>query len=92
MPEPREARRGAQFPGFCLLHTRHSECATKILCCFFRMRRERLECDFPGKAINFGLASFFLRPFYFLYRVVNATLSIASSMQRRASSGWPSSA
>ena len=56
-----------------------------MLFCFFRSRRERLECDFPGNAIHLGLAPFFLRFFYFAYRVVNATPSIARLAKFRVS-------
>src|SRR5580692_5238250 len=64
-PEPRHAHRRAHLPGFCLLLTRDSKCAIKLLFRFFRLRRVRLECDFPGNAMNLGLAPFFLRSFYF---------------------------
>ena len=84
-PEPRHAHRRAQLPGFCLLLTRDSKCAIKILFCFFRIRRGRLECDFPGNAMHLGLAPFFLRPFYFVYRVVNATPSIVRLAKFRVS-------
>ena len=36
----------------------------------------RLKYDFPGNAMHLRLAPFFLRPFYFVYRVVNGTPSI----------------
>jgi hypothetical protein len=36
----------------------------------------RLEGDFACNAVDLGLAPFFFRLFYFVYRVVNATLSI----------------
>jgi hypothetical protein len=38
--------------------------------------RDRFECNFPGNAMHLSLAPFFLRLFYFVYRVVNATPSI----------------
>ena len=50
-----------------------SNCDRALGFCFFWMRRERLECDFSGNAIYLGLAPFCLRPFYFVYRVANAT-------------------
>src|ERR1700731_974605 len=36
-PEACEAHGGAEFPGFCLLLTRDSKCAIKMLFCFFRI-------------------------------------------------------
>src|SRR6476619_2377622 len=84
-PEEREANGGAEFPRFCLLLTRDSKCAIKILFCFFRIWRGRLERDFTGNAINFGLAPFFLRSFYFVYRVVNATPGIVKLSKFRIS-------
>jgi hypothetical protein len=51
-PEPLHAHRGAQFPGFCLLLASDRKRAIKIRFCFFWIRRERFECDFPGNAIN----------------------------------------
>ena len=68
-----------------MLLTRDRERAIKIRFCFFWIRRERLECDFPGNAMHLGLAPFFLRPFYFLYRVVNATPSIVKLAKFRIS-------
>jgi hypothetical protein len=50
-PEACEAHGGAEFPGLGLLLARDSECAIKILFCFFRIRRERLERDLTGNVI-----------------------------------------
>src|SRR4029077_5968006 len=72
-PEPRHTHRRAQFPGFCLLPPRPCECPIKIRLCLFWIRHERLECNFPSNAMHLGLAPSFLRNFYFVYRVVNAT-------------------
>src|SRR5580693_6109777 len=71
-PEACEAHGGAQLPGLCLLGTSYRKCMLKIAFCFFRIRRERLECDFPGNAMHLFFPALFLRPFYFVYRVVNA--------------------
>ena len=68
-----------------MLLTGDGESAIKILFCLFRIRRERFECDFPGNAMHLGLAPFFFRPFYFLYRVVNATPSIVRLAKFRIS-------
>ena len=68
-----------------LLSTGNRERAIKIRFCFFWIRRERFECDFPGNAMHLGLAPFLLRPFYFLYRVVNATPSIVKLAKFRVS-------
>ena len=57
------------FPG-------NGESAIEIRFCFFWIWRERLECDFPGNAMHVCLTPSFHRPFYFVYRVVNATPSI----------------
>src|SRR5215831_3438829 len=84
-PEASEAHRCAQLPGFCLLLTCDSKRAIKILFCFFGVRRGRFERDFTGNAINFGLAPFFLRSFYFVYRVVNTTPSIVKLAKFRVS-------
>jgi hypothetical protein len=59
-----------------LLLTRYRERVLEIRFCFFYIWRGRLEGDFPGNAMHLGLAPSFFRPFYFLYRVVNATPSI----------------
>ena len=83
-PEARKAHCGAEFPDLLLL-TGDAEGALEMLFCFFRIRRGRLERDFPGNAINFGLQPFFLRPFYFVYRVVNATPSIVRLAKFRVS-------
>ena len=68
-----------------MLLTCYRECAIEIRFCFFWIRGERLECDFPGNAMQLGLAPFFLRPFYFVYRVVNATPSIVRLAKFRVS-------
>ena len=51
----------------------------------FLVRRERLECNFPGNAMQLSLAPLFLRPFYFVYRVVNATPGIVRLTKFRIS-------
>src|SRR4029077_12255516 len=60
-------------PMTLLAVTCYRERAIEIRFCFFWIRGERLECDFPGNAMHLGLAPSFLRPFYFVYRVVNTT-------------------
>jgi hypothetical protein len=57
----------------------------EILLRFFRIRRGRLERDFPSNAMHLGLAPFFVRPFYSVYRVVNATPSIVRLAKFRVS-------
>ena len=51
----------------------------RVRICFFLIRRERLECNFPGNAMQLRLAPLFIGPFYFRYRV-------------QASRSWPSTA
>src|SRR5262249_32782583 len=84
-PEAGPTDRRAQLPRFFLLLARNRECVIKILFCFFGVRLARLECDFPGNAMHLGLAPFFLRSFYFFYRVVNATPSIVKLAKFRVS-------
>ena len=59
-PEPRHAHCGAQLPGLCLLLTRYRERALEIRFRFCRIWLRRLECDFPGDAIDLGL----VQPFF----------------------------
>ena len=61
---------------FGLLLTRDRERTLEIRFRFCRIRLGRLEGDFAGNAMHLSLALFFLRPFYFRHRVVNATPSI----------------
>ena len=69
-----------------MLLTRDREGAIEIRSLLFAASGcERLECDFPGNAMHLGLAPFFLRPFYFVYRVVNATPSIVKLAKFRIS-------
>ena len=75
-PEPREAHRGAEFPGFGLLLTRNSERALEIASAFAASGSERFKRDFPGYAIDLGLPPLFL--------VVSIAV-MASSTDRQAS-------
>jgi hypothetical protein len=54
-PEPRHAHCGAQFPGLCLLRTRHGASALEINFRFRRIRRRRFKSDFSGNAIDLSL-------------------------------------
>ena len=85
MPEPRHARRRAQLPGLGLLPTCNRERTIKIRFGFCCVWLGRLKGDFPGHAMDLGLSPFFLRPFYCLYRVVNATPSIVNLAKFRMS-------
>ena len=68
-----------------MLLARNRESALEIGFRFFRLWLWRLEYDFPGNAMHLRLAPFFLRPFYFVYRVVNATPSIVKLAKFRIS-------
>ena len=54
--------------------------------CFRGIRLRRLERDFPGNSMHLGFAPLFLRPLYFVYRVINATPSIVRPAKFRLSS------
>jgi len=83
-PEPRHAHRRAQLPRLCLLLTRNTSARSKYFSAFSVSGAGDLSA-ISGNAMYLGLAPFLLRPFYFLYRVVNATPSIVKLAKFRMS-------
>jgi hypothetical protein len=75
-PEPRHARRRAQFPGLCLLGPGNCERPLEIRFRFCRIRFGRLERDLAGNAINLSLPPPFLGSFHCNYRFTNAAPGI----------------
>src|SRR5262249_27248971 len=75
-PQPRHARRRAQFPRFCLLLTRDRERALEIRLRFDRVWLWRFERDFAGHAMDFGLAPPLLRCFHRAHRITNTAPGI----------------
>jgi hypothetical protein len=75
-PESCHTHRRAQFPGFCLLLARNCEGAVEIRFRFRRIRLRQLECDFPGNAMDLGLARSFLGCFHRRNRFTNAAPSV----------------
>jgi hypothetical protein len=60
---------------FCLLCSRKGDRALAIRFRFRRIRLRRLECDFTGDTIEFGLESSFLCCFYRCHGFADATPS-----------------
>lgn len=55
-PQPRHARRGAQFEGPCLMLTRDRERTFEIRFSFGRIPLVREQRNFPGYTMNFSVA------------------------------------
>src|SRR5262249_25809983 len=75
-PEPRHAHRCAQFPGLCLLLACNRESALKIPFRLRRVRLRRLQGDFAGNTMNFGLVPSFLAHLDRRHRFTNTSLGI----------------
>src|SRR4029077_5447294 len=83
-PEPREAHRGAEFPGFRLLARDGESVLEKLL----RLRctsLRRYQCNFACDAMNLGLGPHFLRCICRGDRFVDAAPSIVELSEFRIS-------
>jgi hypothetical protein len=79
-------KRGAEFPGFCLLLTCDHERTLEIRFCFCCIRLRRLERDFPGHAMDLGFAPLFFCCFDCCRRFANAPPSVIELAEFRISS------
>jgi hypothetical protein len=74
-PEPRRARRRAQF----LLRTGDGERTLEIRFCFARIRARRRQYDFASQAVNLSHPNSFASYFHSRYRLIDVALSLIES-------------
>src|SRR5450631_1971679 len=82
-PQPRQACRRTQFPGFCLLRTRDSQSVAEIRFRFRRIRLRRQQCDFAGGPVDLGIRASLPGCFRLRHRFTSAAPSVITLAKRR---------